>query len=967
MVNYNDKTLKNETFTGDQSSIPFINTILENCIFSECNLDYCQFLSSSFHSCEFKNCSFTRTDFNSSTFEDIKISNCVFFETNLSVVDFKDYTFFDGNENYSNCLFVDTNLSGLILANKEMKNCNFTGTDLTNCDFTTIDFRFSTFDTTKLTNIKLSSINFIDTTFQQLDFSNLDLSDNITLSNNSNNLISSNENTTFPTIELDGNIISYEIRQSVVSDESGTSQLSYLIGPYIDFNEKNLNGISFTDLNLTGTILTTDNLQNCTSGNVTFNTTEPILKDGYKLVSGYIIGPFVNIVNADLSGEDLSSVNFESVKTNNNSANNLTIFPTDYTIYGIENNGITNGVVVGPKVILIQADISGIDLSSANFLEVRSGLTIGDDNTILPTGFKLEQGYILGPYVDLQQVTLSNLDITNTDLRGCVFQNTKCTGGVQSNTKTKLPEGYVLKEGYLLGPSINFSDTDFQSKVIDFSSVNLSGSRSKNITNYENVTFPQGYSIVSDILLGPSLSLVNDIVITGKTLTSISFTDTDFTSAEFTNCIFQDCSFDGTIFNGTNFTNSSFPSCSFNTNLMYQNINFTSVSFDVAENIFTEGKVFSECSFENMDFSSYSLDNKLFQNINFKNARLGTDLSNSTLKICDLSDADLSQSTLTNVSATQISSNENTKLPENYIIAGEQLISTAYTETENKIFLESTQILNNDTRQKYIRTMLDLVTSAPTSRIVQKPILILTEKLNIGDDKPPQNFTEIIDSNTEDSTVRLENVNTHNGYYITLYDIGEEVIIPLNPNPHPHLLSIRRINLTEYIITKDDKSPEIVTKGYQGEYYGFIFTIGNSVSAYYIGNSNICFPAGEFVLTNDGYVDFKDLDVEKHTIYGRKIQKIFQTSSLKKKLVQIEKNALGDNIPNKRTLISQNHKILHNGHWYYAKQLVGFPMVHFVEYEGQTLYNVQLETYYSMNVNNMNVETLKRNLQREHF
>ena len=64
----------------------------------------------------------------------------------------------------------------------------------------------------------------------------------------------------------------------------------------------------------------------------------------------------------------------------------------------------------------------------------------------------------------------------------------------------------------------------------------------KNITNYENVTFPQGYSIVSDILLGPSLSLVNDIVITGKTLTSISFTDTDFTSAEFTNCIFQDCS-----------------------------------------------------------------------------------------------------------------------------------------------------------------------------------------------------------------------------------------------------------------------------------------------------------------------------------------------------------------------------------------------------------------------------------------
>jgi uncharacterized protein YjbI with pentapeptide repeats len=965
MVNYNDTTLTNTTFTGNQSSIPFINTVLTNCIFNECNLDYCQFLSSSFSSCQFINCSFTETNFNSSTFENITISNCSFLDTNLSSVTFTDFTFFNGNEDYSNCLFNDTNLSGLTLDQKIMENCDFTRTNMSHCIFSNINFNFSTFHNTTLTNIQLSYINFNSTVFYELDFSDLDLSDNITLLKNSNDFISFNEHTILPSIELDSGTYSYEIRQSTVAGASGETTLSYLIGPFINLDEKNLNGIRFTDLNLTDTILTTNSLQNCSSGNISFDTIEPSFKDGYKLVNGYIIGPYVNIVHADLSGADLSSVDFYWTKTDNNTVNNSTIFPDNYNIYGVETNNVTTGVIVGPNVVLIQADITDFHLSTADLSGVRSGSTIGDETTLLPSGYKLEGGYILGPGVNLQQVTLTGLDLTNVDFTNCIFQNTKCSGGVTSDNTTLLPNGYRIEEGYMLGPSMNISDTDFQSKTIDFSSVDLTGVRTKNIINYQNITWPIGYTIINDILFGPHLSLVNSITITNQTFSSINFTKSDLTMAEFTNCTFENCLFDETIFYGTNLTASQFISCSFQNILTYNNVNFTSTTFSGDDNIFINGTTFSECLFVNItDFSLYTLSNKHFISVDFTDSVLNTDLSNSILTKCNFSGSDLSNSTLSNVVGTEWTTNENTILPTNYIISGQQLISTTYTETDTEIIFESTSTLTNETTETYMTTMFDIVSTNEQTlntilnqNKITKPIFISTTTLNKTTEIKNRSQTQVINSNTTNSNVSITNLNTTDGYYITLYNIGEEVIINLLTN---HTLKIRKKNDSSYEIFKNEETEPSQTEnvGYQGEFFGFIYTLG-SISGYYIGSSNICFPAGEFVLTNEGYVDFKDLDKEKHIIRGKKIEQISQTTTREKNLVQIEQHAFGFNIPNKTTLVSQNHKILYNKRWLTAKQLTKFPMVSFVEYTGQTLYNVELNNYYSMTVNNMNVETLK--------
>lgn len=954
MVNYNNTTLNNKTFTGDQSSIPFINTTLSNCSFNDCKLDFCQFLDSSFVSCQFINCSFTQTNFNSCSFENTTVSSASFSNTDFSSAIFTDYTFFNGNDNYSNCFFNNVNLSGLSLSDKIMQNCNFTNTNMSNCVFSGMDFKFSVFHNTILTGIQLSNIDFDSTIFYQLDLSDVDLSNTVSLVGNSNDFISFNQNTTLPD--------SYEIRQSTVADASGTTVLSYIIGPFIDFNEKNLNGISFTNLNLTSVILTTDQLQNCSSGNIQFDMVPPTLNEGYKLVNGYIIGPYVNIVGADLSGEDLSSVDFYWIKTGNNIADNSTIFPNNYAIYGNENNGTTTGVVVGPNMILIQADITGFDLSTADLTGIRSGLTIGDNTTILPPGYKLEGQYILGPNVDLQQTDLTGLDLTNIDLTNCKFQNTKCTGGVISDQTTTLPSGYLILNGFLVGPFINISDTDFNSLALDFSSADLTGLRTNNLTNYENVTWAVGYSIVSDILLGPSISLVNNIVITGQTIDSINFGGSNLTSAEFTNCIFQSCAFDETtVFSGTNFTNSNFVDCSFGNTKIYNTIDFTTTTFSGNDSIFIQGEEFKNCTFSNTDLSEYLLTNKKFVSSNFTGCTLNADLSDAQFTNCNLSEANLSTAILTNVIGKGLISTENTLLPNNYIISGQQLISTAYTETLSQVKLEPTSRLTNDTIENYITTMLNLISldEQTTTNLSQttKPVVISTENLNKTTEIVDRALTEIKSSDTSNSSVSITDLNTVRGYYVTLYNIGEEVSFVL---PTGQTLIIRRKNEINYELYNGIETEpfQTVSVGYQGEYFGLVYTIG-SLSGYYLGRSNICFPAGEHVLTNEGYIDFRDLDANKHEINGKKIKTITRTTTKEKYLVQIEKNAIGVNKPYKTTLVSLNHKILHDGKWSPAKHLTKYPLVNLVPYNGQTLYNVQLEKYYSMNVNNMTVETLK--------
>jgi len=130
--------------------------------------------------------------------------------------------------------------------------------------------------------------------------------------------------------------------------------------------------------------------------------------------------------------------------------------------------------------------------------------------------------------------------------------------------------------------------------------------------------------------------------------------------------------------------------------------------------------------------------------------------------------------------------------------------------------------------------------------------------------------------------------------------------------------------------------------------------IGDSPNIY-----PICFPSGTPVETDQGNIEIQKIKPSIHTIRGNKIVAITKTVTIEDKIVCIEKDALGTNIPSQKTFISRSHKLLYNKQMVKAKDLIcQVEGVYNKKYNGEILYNVLLETYEKMIVNNLIVETL---------
>jgi hypothetical protein len=72
-------------------------------------------------------------------------------------------------------------------------------------------------------------------------------------------------------------------------------------------------------------------------------------------------------------------------------------------------------------------------------------------------------------------------------------------------------------------------------------------------------------------------------------------------------------------------------------------------------------------------------------------------------------------------------------------------------------------------------------------------------------------------------------------------------------------------------------------------------------------------------------------------------------------LVCFEKDSLGPNIPNKQTIMSENHQLFYNGKMRKASSIsIGKS----IKYNGEILYNVLLEKHDKMMVHNLICETL---------
>tara|TARA_B100001093_G_scaffold497701_1_gene544925 strand:- start:58 stop:1131 length:1074 start_codon:yes stop_codon:yes gene_type:complete len=123
--------------------------------------------------------------------------------------------------------------------------------------------------------------------------------------------------------------------------------------------------------------------------------------------------------------------------------------------------------------------------------------------------------------------------------------------------------------------------------------------------------------------------------------------------------------------------------------------------------------------------------------------------------------------------------------------------------------------------------------------------------------------------------------------------------------------------------------------------------------------ANICFLAGSKVYTDQGKIDIEKLVPDVNTIDNKKIVTITESVMNDDLIVKIKKDALSKNVPNKDTLISGLHKVYIKGKLIEAYKLASFyKNIKYIPYKGEKLYNVLMENWEMMKVNNMTVETL---------
>ena len=306
----------------------------------------------------------------------------------------------------------------------------------------------------------------------------------------------------------------------------GASGNGYIVGPGVSLVGVNLAGIDLSGANfaaadIDGAIFTTTtNLTNITTGELrnsglaTFPATPP-QSTAYLARNGFIIGPGVRLLSADLSGVTLTGY---SIARANLTAANLT------------------------NVVFTGADISGANFTGANLTGVIStGGGITGDGAIFPTiaagagagagggVWAVRAGFLLGPTAIARSANLSSsVDLSGINLRACDLSGANFTGASFANNDVT---------------TANFTNAVF------------SGVSSQGLSAATTPTFAgtsANYTLRGGFIVGPSIALASKNL-TGVNLAGTTLTAANFTSANLTNAILTAADISGAIFTGATF------------------------------------------------------------------------------------------------------------------------------------------------------------------------------------------------------------------------------------------------------------------------------------------------------------------------------------------------------------------------------------------------------------------------------
>ncbi|MCX6387241.1 MAG: pentapeptide repeat-containing protein, partial [Solirubrobacterales bacterium] len=583
------------------------------------------------------------------------------------------------------------NLEGADLSGLDLSGINLSGADLTDADLGETNLTGANLLLATLAGANLSGTNLKDAIVEGVDLSASDSSD-VVLNG-------------VKTGGLKGEFATVPEGWSLVNGPANGS----LVGPGADLTGADLTGVdlvgrwlvgaNFTNALLTGANLTDSQLQGGIFSGVSGQgvTGAEAISSG-SVINGRFIADHPDLRGANLDGVDLSNIDLTGARSGGITGT-PTALPTNWHL--------VSGFLIGPGADLSGANLGGVDLRDvlpaletfqttecwqepspcnrsrwvhddgykvvtrdqpAGLISTKSGGITG--TPMLPSGWQVANGYLVGPYADLTGADLTgtslaggslnwadftNANFTNANLRNANLTNVDFGSrrkspsgmeGLQSGGVTAtpghfyLPDGWVLASGYLIGPGAHPTG-DLKGGMdltgADLSGASLSGSGTTGTWigpvkwSQRPAVLPSGYQFVNGggeggyqptdntYLIGPGADLSGaEISCVGDYAESqgLTYFKKIVGMADVNTVTRPNIVPSGTSLQGVNFTGAKIRYCDFD------GVNLINANFHNAVG----------------DYLKFTLDTNLF-GTSFRNADMTT--STSLIINADTSDADL--------------------------------------------------------------------------------------------------------------------------------------------------------------------------------------------------------------------------------------------------------------------------------------------------------------------------------------
>lgn len=359
---------------------------------------------------------------------------------------------------------------------------------------------------------------------------------------------------------------------------------------------------------------------------------------GSKTVNGYLVYPGANLASANLQGANLGETNLAGINLAGANLTGANLAGTNLTGSNLAGANLTDCVLahanlIGANLIgsnLIRTSITGVNLSGTNLSFTNlSGTDLSGTNL---TGTNLTGSNLMG-------VNLYNSNLTGTNLSGTDLSNIR--SGLIQGTPLSLPSPWKLESGYLVGPTANLTwanltnanlsgatltDANLENANLSHANLfgaNLSQSNMKSANLKEAVL---SYAIITNAYLFEadlSQATLHEANLEGSHLAAV-----EMSSAILTQANLREVNLYGANLTLTNFLEANLTRATLDTAVLYES------------NLFWAN--LSEASFVSSDLAGANLTSANLSNANLRYGVLaGANLSSANLSGTDLRAANL--------------------------------------------------------------------------------------------------------------------------------------------------------------------------------------------------------------------------------------------------------------------------------------------------------------------------------------